>query len=284
MMAAADRITIENHRQGRPRRAPLPDGRPGAGGGAHHHGGAEHRLAQRARHRQRRHQPVRHAGGRPGRLQRGAGQGHAGGHGAHLQPRGAGLVERRLHEVCTGVAMGWAPPPICTTSASTRPPSTPATRRVLPPTWPKSWWATSMWTATWTQHGGEDFSFMLQVKPGAYLRLGQGDTAWAAASCTTAATTSTTRCCRWARPCMPACRAGHAAGDDPASAAARPPSTFLDPATTPPRSNDEVQADTVAALVAAHCAMGAARRRPCASATRAMPCRWTRTRSTSRCS
>ena len=46
--------------------------------------------------------------------------------------------------------------------------------------------------------GAEDFSFMLQVKPGAYLRIGQGARRVAAASCTTAATTSTTRSCRWA--------------------------------------------------------------------------------------
>jgi hippurate hydrolase len=32
------------------------------------------------------------------------------------------------------------------------------------------------------QHGAEDFSFMLQVKPGAYLRIGQGGKA--AACCT----------------------------------------------------------------------------------------------------
>jgi metal-dependent amidase/aminoacylase/carboxypeptidase family protein len=53
--------------------------------------------------------------------------------------------------------------------------------------------------------GAEDFSFMLQVKPGAYLRLGQGlESGMGGCICTTAATTSTTMCCRWAPPCMPA--------------------------------------------------------------------------------
>jgi hypothetical protein len=73
-----------DHRQGRPWRARLPDGRPGAGGGAHHHCGAEHRLAQRAAHRQRRRQPVRDAGRRPRRHERDPRQGGAGGHRAHL--------------------------------------------------------------------------------------------------------------------------------------------------------------------------------------------------------
>jgi metal-dependent amidase/aminoacylase/carboxypeptidase family protein len=50
--------------------------------------------------------------------------------------------------------------------------------------------------------GAEDFSFMLQVKPGAYLRIGQGGEG----SCMlhNAATTSTTTSFRWARRCTPA--------------------------------------------------------------------------------
>jgi metal-dependent amidase/aminoacylase/carboxypeptidase family protein len=52
MMAAADRITIEITGPRRPWRASLPHGRPGAGGGAHHHRGAKHRVAQRAPGRQ----------------------------------------------------------------------------------------------------------------------------------------------------------------------------------------------------------------------------------------
>jgi len=54
--------------------------------------------------------------------------------------------------------------------------------------------------------GGEDFSFMLQAKPGAYLRIGQGLPALGLGPirCTTAATTSTTPSCPWARPCTPA--------------------------------------------------------------------------------
>jgi hippurate hydrolase len=41
--------------------------------------------------------------------------------------------------------------------------------------------------------GSEDFSFMLQRRPGAYARLGRaGSAARRRASCTTAATTSTT--------------------------------------------------------------------------------------------
>ena len=40
--------------------------------------------------------------------------------------------------------------------------------------------------------GGEDFSYMLQARPGAYVFLGQGGGP-AAASCTTRATISTTR-------------------------------------------------------------------------------------------
>ena len=46
--------------------------------------------------------------------------------------------------------------------------------------------------------GAEDFSFMLQTKPGAYLR-GQGMGA-SGAPCTTAAMTSMTISCRWVLP------------------------------------------------------------------------------------
>jgi len=55
--------------------------------------------------------------------------------------------------------------------------------------------------------GAEDFSFMLQVKPGAYMRLGQGEEngvgelpSWR----NSRLTISTTRCYRWALRCTPA--------------------------------------------------------------------------------
>lgn len=51
--------------------------------------------------------------------------------------------------------------------------------------------------------GSEDFSFMLQAKPGAYLRIGQGSEAGAVAACTTRVMTSMTRSCHWAPPCLP---------------------------------------------------------------------------------
>ena len=56
-----------DHGQGRPWRPSLPGRRPGPGRRAHHHRGAEHRVAQRAADRRRGDQPVRHAGRRPAR-------------------------------------------------------------------------------------------------------------------------------------------------------------------------------------------------------------------------
>ena len=49
--------------------------------------------------------------------------------------------------------------------------------------------------------GAEDFSFMLQTKPGAYLRIGQG-TGSSGSALHNSLPTSMTTSCRWARPCM----------------------------------------------------------------------------------
>ena len=50
--------------------------------------------------------------------------------------------------------------------------------------------------------GAEDFSFMLQTRPGALICASARAQGPVAAPCTTAATTSTTTSCRWAQRCM----------------------------------------------------------------------------------
>ncbi|MCU0764327.1 MAG: M20 family metallopeptidase [Hydrogenophaga sp.] len=92
-----------------------------------------------------------------------------------FKPEIQDLVERRLHEVCSGVALGLG------ASAHVN------YERIYPATINSS--AEAHFAADVAQRlvghdhvdrnmdpsmGAEDFSFMLQVKPGAYLRLGQG--------------------------------------------------------------------------------------------------------------
>jgi hippurate hydrolase len=92
-----------------------------------------------------------------------------------FRPEVQDLVERRLHEVCSGVAMGLG------ASAHVH------YERVYPATInsrDEARFATEVaQKLVGHEHvdrqlepsmGAEDFSFMLQVKPGAYLRLGQG--------------------------------------------------------------------------------------------------------------
>ena len=92
-----------------------------------------------------------------------------------FQPEVQSLVERRLNELCSAVALGFG------ATASVR------YERIYPAT------VNSLREAAFATHvaqsllgsdhvihdmepsmGAEDFSFMLQVKPGAYMRLGQG--------------------------------------------------------------------------------------------------------------
>jgi hippurate hydrolase len=92
-----------------------------------------------------------------------------------FRPEVQTLVERRLNELCSAVALGFG------ATASVR------YERVYPAT------VNSLREAAFATHvaqtlvgadhvvhdmepsmGAEDFSFMLQVKPGAYMRIGQG--------------------------------------------------------------------------------------------------------------
>ena len=85
------------------------------------------------------------------------------------------LVERRLHEVCSGVAMGLGATahvryervyPATVNSRDEARFATEVAQKLLGHDHVDRKLEPSM--------GAEDFSFMLQVKPGAYLRLGQG--------------------------------------------------------------------------------------------------------------
>jgi amidohydrolase len=175
MMAAADRVTIEITGKG--------------GHGAHPtwrstrcwwprtSSPAVQSIVSRnvKAHRRRRDQPVRHAGRRPACHERDPRQGDAGRHGAHLRPDVQDLVERRLNELCSAVALGFGA--TATVNYERIYPATINTPRetefagdvaesLVGPDHVVRDMEPSM--------GAEDFSFMLQVKPGAYLRIGQG--------------------------------------------------------------------------------------------------------------
>ena len=93
-----------------------------------------------------------------------------------FQPEVQALVERRLNELCSAVALGFG------ATATLRyeriypaTVNTAARSRVRRRRGADRWWApnTSMHDME-PSMGAEDFSFMLQIKPGAYLRIGQG--------------------------------------------------------------------------------------------------------------
>lgn len=92
-----------------------------------------------------------------------------------FNPEVQDLVERRLHEVCSGVAMGLGATahvryervyPATINSRDEARFATEVAQKLLGHEHVDRKLEPSM--------GAEDFSFMLQVKPGAYLRLGQG--------------------------------------------------------------------------------------------------------------
>jgi hippurate hydrolase len=92
-----------------------------------------------------------------------------------FSPEVQNLVERRLHEVCSGVALG-----LGATAHVNYERIYPATinsrdeARFAADVAQKLVGHDHVDRAMDPSMGAEDFSFMLQVKPGAYLRLGQG--------------------------------------------------------------------------------------------------------------
>jgi amidohydrolase len=92
-----------------------------------------------------------------------------------FNPAVQNMIEQRLRELCSGIAQSYGGaasvnyeriyPPTINTEPEARFAADVATRLVGP--------ANVKWN-TAPSMGAEDFSFMLQAKPGAYLRLGQG--------------------------------------------------------------------------------------------------------------
>ncbi len=92
-----------------------------------------------------------------------------------FKPAVQDLVERRLHELCAAIAQGFGATatvnyerlyPATTNSVAEAEHAAAVARRVVGDA--------AVHTAMEPSMGAEDFSFMLQHKPGAYLRLGQG--------------------------------------------------------------------------------------------------------------
>ena len=96
-----------------------------------------------------------------------------------LQPEVRDLVEKRIGEVAAGIAAahGRQRPPF-TTTATTRSPATIRTRPPSPPRSParSSASPTSACDAP-PLMAGEDFSYMLEQRPGAFVFIGNGDSA-----------------------------------------------------------------------------------------------------------
>ena len=192
MMAAADRITIDDHRQGRPRRACATQRSTRCWWPAHIITAAQSIVSRNVR-------PIDTAvvslcamqAGDLGRDERDPGQGDAGRHGAHLQPGGAGPGRAAPERARAAIAAAFGATARCTTSASIRPPST-RREALFAADVAERWSAPTMWCATWSRDGRRGLLVHAASSPGAYLRLGRAARR-AAASCTTAVTISTTR-------------------------------------------------------------------------------------------
>lgn len=93
-----------------------------------------------------------------------------------LTPAVQALVERRLTEMCTAVAMGFGATATVTYERLYPPTINTAPEAMLAGDVAQSLvGAANVVRDLEPSMGAEDFSFMLQAKPGAYLRLGQGD-------------------------------------------------------------------------------------------------------------
>ena len=84
------------------------------------------------------------------------------------------MVENRLKDLCNAIALGFGATATVHYERIYPPPSTPKVKRCLLAMWPNLWWGRTMWCATWNPAWAQRTSFMLQTKPGAYLRIGRG--------------------------------------------------------------------------------------------------------------
>jgi hypothetical protein len=236
----------------------------------------------------RRHQHLRHAGRRPGRHERDPRRGHAGRHRAHLQRARAGAGRARLNELCSGRGAGLRRHRHREVRAHLpghhqhRPRGDVRGRRGR-----VAGGCPNVVRDMEPSMGAEDFSFMLQVKPGAYLRIGQGGERRCMLHNSRYDFNDEILPARRRAACQPG-RAGHAAGRYPSRAARESITPYRgalmkgsNPRSVPMSFKKKVAA---AAAVRPGAISLVAARRPCASPTRATRCRWTRTRSTSRCS
>ena len=209
-----------------------------------------------------------------------------------FDPQVQEMVEKRL-ELCSAIALGFGA--TATVHYERIYPATINSERAKPSSramWPNPAGCRPRGARPEPSMGAED-SFMLQNKPALYLRIGQGK-GRRAACCTTAAMTSTTTSFRWAPgvACEPD-RAGHA----PFRRTDRMPSlhclhralranTLFTPEVFVPFhstlfTTKRFPRNSRKLAVTGRCAgcgeRGSPGSRPCASPTRAMRCRWTRT-------
>jgi hippurate hydrolase len=114
-------------------------------------------------------------------------------------------VEQRLQELCSAVALGLGATAKvhyeriypATINSPTGPP--------LLPMWPSRWWGWRIWTGTWSPAWvPRTFRSCCSTSLAPTCAWGNPRARSPGCRCTAAATTSTTRCCRWARPCTPA--------------------------------------------------------------------------------
>ena len=164
-----------HHRQGRARRPAGGAHRPGAGRLPHRRGAAVDRVAQRAAAGHGGAQRHAHPGRR--RLQRDPADRDDGRHRPRLQRRDDATVEANMQRLAGSIAAGFGadgeggfPRDLRAAGEPRRPDAR------LSPTPRRNWWARRRSTATSRPPmASEDFSFMLEKVPGAYINLGNGE-------------------------------------------------------------------------------------------------------------
>ena len=84
-----------------------------------------------------------------------------------FRPETRDLAEKRLREITTKIAEAWGAAPMSAIRAATRPPSTARARRSSPRASGRVFGKGNVITEHEPTMGGEDFSYMLQARPGA---------------------------------------------------------------------------------------------------------------------
>ena len=119
-----------------------------------------------------------------------------------FDPQVQEMVEKRLKELCSAIALGFGATATVHYERIYPPPSTAKAKPSSRAMWPNPCWVPTTWCATWSPAWAPRTSLSCcKTSPVLTCALARAR-AQAAVLCTTAATTSTTTFCRWALRCM----------------------------------------------------------------------------------